>query len=65
MREISGSGYYLGGLYTPGAVQIEPADYIRSFAAGLGSRIGLYENSPVLELTRQGRAWAPALRGAR
>ena len=55
MREITGSDYYLGGLYTPGAVLIQPADYIRAFAAGLGSQIDLFENSPVVELTRAGR----------
>lgn len=57
MRDITGSGYYLGGLYTPGAVLIEPADYIHAFAAGLGSKIDLYENSPVMELSRSGGAW--------
>lgn len=57
LREITGSDYYLGGLYTPGAVLIEPADYIRALAAGLGSKIDLYENSPVVELVRQGGAW--------
>jgi glycine/D-amino acid oxidase-like deaminating enzyme len=56
MRELTGSDYYLGGLYTPGAVLIQPADYIRALAAGLGSRIELYENSPVVELAREG-AW--------
>ena len=30
MREITGTDYYLGGIYTPGAVLIQPADYIRS-----------------------------------
>jgi glycine/D-amino acid oxidase-like deaminating enzyme len=57
MREITGSGHYLGGLYTPGAVLIQPADYVRALAAGLGSRIELYENSPVVELARQGGGW--------
>jgi glycine/D-amino acid oxidase-like deaminating enzyme len=57
MRAITGSDYYLGGLYTPGAVLIQPADYIRGFAAGLGSKIDLYENSPVVELARQGGTW--------
>ena len=37
MREITGSDYYLGGLYTPGAVLIQPADYVRAFAAGLAT----------------------------
>lgn len=57
MREITGSDYYLGGLYTPGAALIEPADYICGLAAGLGVKIGLYENSPVVELAREGRSW--------
>ena len=57
MREITGSDYYLGGLYTPGAVLIQPADYIRAFAAGLGSRIELHENSPVVELAREAGLW--------
>lgn len=57
MREITGSDYYLGGLYTPGAVLIEPADYIRGFAAGLTSKIELYENSPIGELSRVGGVW--------
>lgn len=57
MREITGSDYYLGGLYTPGAVMIQPADYIRGLARGLLPRIELYEHSAVLELTRQGKDW--------
>lgn len=57
MRELTGSDYYLGGLYTPGAVMIQPADYIRGLARGLGPKIDLYEHSPVLDLTRQGKDW--------
>lgn len=57
MRELTGSSYYLGGIYTPGAVMIQPADYIRSFAAGLATRIALYENSPVVELSRHAGTW--------
>ena len=57
MRDITGTDYYRGGLYTPGAVLIQPADYIRSLAAGLAPKIALYENSPVLELTRTGTTW--------
>lgn len=60
MREITGSDYYLGGVYTPGAVLIQPADYIRRFARGLSPRISLFENSPVLDLRRQGNAWRAA-----
>ncbi len=57
MRDITGATYYLGGLYTPGAVMIQPADYIRGLASGLHSRIGLFENSPIVELSRKGKSW--------
>jgi glycine/D-amino acid oxidase-like deaminating enzyme len=57
MREITGTDYYLGGLYTPGAVLIQPADYIRGLAAGLAPKVALYENSPVVELSRRGPVW--------
>lgn len=57
MRDITGSTYYRGGLYTPGAVLIQPADYILSLAAGLAPKIALHENSPVTELSRRGATW--------
>lgn len=57
MRELTGSRYYLGGLHTPGAVLIQPAQYIRSFAAGLLPQVSLFENSPVTSLERQGGVW--------
>lgn len=57
MRALTGSNYYRGGLYTPGAVMIQPADYIRGLATGLYSRIGIYEHSPVLELSKEGGNW--------
>lgn len=57
MRELTGSSYYLGGLYTPGAVMIQPADYIRGFAAGLVAKVDMFEHSPVLKLERVGGTW--------
>lgn len=57
MKRITGSDHYLGGLYTPGAVLIQPADYIRRFAEGLGAGVSIYENTPVLGLTRSGGRW--------
>ena len=57
MREITGTDYYRDGIYTPGAVLIQPADYIRGLAEGLGSKIELYENSPVVELSHAGGCW--------
>jgi len=57
MRDITGTDYYLGGIYTPGAVLIQPANYIRSLAAGLASRISIYERSPVTSLNRESGTW--------
>jgi glycine/D-amino acid oxidase-like deaminating enzyme len=60
MREITGSSYYRGGLYTPGAVMIQPADYVRGLAAGLASKADIFEHSPVLKLERKGGTWRAA-----
>lgn len=57
MRDLTGSDYYLGGLYTPGAVLIQPADYIREFAAGLSRRIDIFERSPITALKRENGTW--------
>jgi glycine/D-amino acid oxidase-like deaminating enzyme len=57
MRELTGTDYYLGGLRTPGAVMIQPADYIRGFATGLHEKVSIFEDSPVLGLERQGSCW--------
>lgn len=57
MREITGSSYYHGGLYTPGAVLIQPADYIRSLAEGLAGRVDIFEQSPVVRLGRDRGSW--------
>ncbi|TCU11706.1 NAD(P)/FAD-dependent oxidoreductase [Rhizobium sullae] len=57
MREMTGSRYYRGGLYTPGAVMIQPANYIRGLARGLRSKVTIYEHSPVLQLSREGTSW--------
>ncbi|UWU24281.1 FAD-binding oxidoreductase (plasmid) [Rhizobium sp. CB3060] len=57
MRELAGTSYYQGGLFTPGAVTIQPADYIRGLAAGLATKVDLFENSPVTSLKRQNGVW--------
>lgn len=58
MRAMTGTSYYVSGLHTPGAVLIQPATYIRTFAAALQPAVELYENSPVIGLSREGRLWA-------
>src|SRR3546814_12538542 len=60
MRGRTGSDYDLGGVDTPVAVLRRPADYIRSFAQGLASTVGVFENSPVLALARKGGVWEAA-----
>ncbi|ATU95315.1 NAD(P)/FAD-dependent oxidoreductase [Phyllobacterium zundukense] len=57
MRELAGTSYYIGGLFTPGAVTIQPADYIRGLAGGLSSRVDIFENSPVTSLRRENGNW--------
>ncbi|MDL2398964.1 NAD(P)/FAD-dependent oxidoreductase [Rhizobium mayense] len=57
MRKLTSSDYYLGGLYTPGAVLIQPADYIRELAAGLSRQVDIFEGSPVTALTRDKGTW--------
>ncbi|NEK16397.1 NAD(P)/FAD-dependent oxidoreductase [Rhizobium leguminosarum] len=57
MREITGTEFYRGGIYTPGAVLIQPADYIRSFAQGLSDRVDIFERSAVTSLKRENGTW--------
>lgn len=57
MRELTGTDYYRSGFYTAGTVLIEPAAFVRHYAAGLRSKVDIYENSPVLEVARQSGEW--------
>ncbi|MGX9351129.1 NAD(P)/FAD-dependent oxidoreductase [Shimia sp. W99] len=58
MRELTGSGHYISGLYTPGTVMLQPAGYIRGLAAGLAREgVDIYEESPALGFDRAGAGW--------
>lgn len=57
MRELTGTDYYLGGLRTPGAVMIQPVDYIYALAAGVQQQVRIFENSPVQALEKTGSTW--------
>ncbi|MGA9434377.1 MAG: FAD-binding oxidoreductase [Roseobacter sp.] len=58
MRDLTGTTYYTGGLYTPGCVMIQPAMFVRAIAAALRSnRVHLHEESPVTALDRAGQDW--------
>ena len=51
MAELTGSHYYQSGLFTPGAVMLQPAMYIRGIAGALASEYReIHENSPVIDL---------------
>lgn len=63
MFELTGSRYYLSGLYTPGTVMLQPAGYVRGFAGGLSRVAEVRENSPVTGFRRDGPAWRIASPG--
>jgi glycine/D-amino acid oxidase-like deaminating enzyme len=58
MRRRTGSEYFLGGLYTPGAAMLQPAMYVRGLADGLArDGVDLYEDSPVTEMSGVDGDW--------
>jgi glycine/D-amino acid oxidase-like deaminating enzyme len=61
MFDISGSPFYSGGLYTPGTILLQPAEYITRLAYGLSltsaKQFTLYEHSPAISFTRKGQHW--------
>lgn len=58
MTEVTGSRYYLSGLYTPGTVMLQPAGYIRGLGEGLRrDGVKVYENTPAIAIERQGKDW--------
>ncbi len=58
MAALTGTDYYTSGLYTPGTVMLQPAAYIRALARGLEVTAGLFENSPVKEISRRDGVWS-------
>lgn len=50
LKEWTGTDFYRQGLFTPGAVMIQPAAFIRNSAAALQGKVDIYENSPVIEM---------------
>lgn len=64
MLEMTGSGHYSSGLYTPGTVMLQPAGYTRGLAAGLRSQgVAIHEQSRVLGFERQGASSRVTIRG--
>jgi glycine/D-amino acid oxidase-like deaminating enzyme len=50
MKSVTGSRFYREGLYTPGTVMIQPAEFIRKTAEGLSPRVEIFEHSPVVSM---------------
>ncbi len=59
MKALTGIAYYQSGLWTPGTAMLQPAQFIRGFAAGLQQQRGvdLYEYSPVTACTQRQGYW--------
>lgn len=57
MAELTGTPFYVSGLYTPGTVMLQPAAYIRGLAAGVGALADFYEGSPATRIAREGDTW--------
>lgn len=51
MKDWTGSDFYQQGLYTPGAVMIQPAAFVQQTAQGLAKQISIYERSPVVSMS--------------
>ncbi|MEM8840317.1 MAG: FAD-binding oxidoreductase [Pseudomonadota bacterium] len=58
MKAITGSDYYLGGLFTPGTAMLQPALFARGVASGLlSNRVRIFDHSPVRELKQTNGIW--------
>ncbi len=64
MLEITGSNYYKQGIYTPGTVLIQPAEYIKRISEKLSNRIKVFQKSPILKVEKIKNNWiAHTLKG--
>ena len=66
MREICGSDYYQGGLFTAGTAMIQPALFVRELAVGLSKNgVSIFENSGVIESQKKENNWSLKTKKAR
>ncbi len=56
-QAITGSTAFTSGLFTPGAMMIQPAAYIRAFAEAIQKTVKIHERSPVISINREQDAW--------
>ncbi len=65
MKKLTGSSFYQSGIYTPGTAMLQPALYMRGLAHGVGKKISIFENSPVISLAKANGNWiAKTLKGS-
>lgn len=55
--EITGSPAYTSGMFMPGTVMIQPADYIRRVADQFRDPVRVYESTPALSFDNKGGSW--------
>lgn len=55
--EITGSPAYTSGMFMPGTVMIQPADYIRRVADQFRDPVRVYERTPALSFDNKGGSW--------
>lgn len=66
MHKLTGSRHYVSGLYTPGAVMLQPAGFVRGFGEGLrAAGVGVWEETPVTAIERAGNGWTVTTRHGR
>lgn len=54
---VTGSQAYTSGMFMPGTVMIQPADYVRRMADTLQDPVRVYEQTPALSFETVGGAW--------
>ncbi|MFK7835921.1 MAG: NAD(P)/FAD-dependent oxidoreductase [Sulfitobacter sp.] len=58
MQEITGSTYYVSGLFSPGTVMLQPAGYMRGIVDGLRrDGVMVFENTPVTAFKQDRSGW--------
>ena len=57
MSEITGSNYYEQGIYTPGTILIQPAEYIKRIVERLSDKIKVFQNSPIKKIEKKNNSW--------
>ncbi|MFK0038050.1 NAD(P)/FAD-dependent oxidoreductase [Pseudomonas monteilii] len=55
--DVTGSPAYTSGMFMPGTVMIQPADYVRRFADSFRDPVRVYEQTPALSFKSVGGSW--------